>query len=71
MNKSDALELIKLLSALESWSFTVDKRIPDYLNERLGEMVVVLERIVLEPNTIGYNYANEEFNKAMNKEKNT
>jgi len=48
MNKSDALAILKLLSALESWGFTVDKRMPDYLAETLSEAMEVLEKVVLE-----------------------
>jgi len=47
MNKQDALEIIKLLSALESWGFTVDKPMPDYLADQIAEAMEVLERMVL------------------------
>jgi len=33
--KSECLELIKLLSALESWVFSTQARVPDYLFERI------------------------------------
>ena len=36
MNKEFALDLIKLLSAMESWSFTTKERLPDYLVEPLN-----------------------------------
>ena len=35
MTKEQALEIIKLLSALESWGFAQGKTLPDYLHERL------------------------------------
>lgn len=48
MTKQEALDAIKLLSALESWSFSVQARIPDYLHENLTAQVEILERIVLK-----------------------
>lgn len=39
MNKDELLELVKLLSAIEGWGFTEQKRLPDYLLERLNECV--------------------------------
>jgi hypothetical protein len=36
MNREQAIELIKLLSALESWGFAAGHTIPDYLHERLS-----------------------------------
>jgi hypothetical protein len=52
MNKEEALQAIKLLSALESWAFSVSNSfkspIPDYLHEDLCRSMEVLERIVLE-----------------------
>lgn len=49
MTKAEALRIIKLLSAMESWSFSQpDKRLPDYLVEDVGSAMDVLERIVLE-----------------------
>jgi hypothetical protein len=51
MTKEQALNLIKLLSALESWSFSTKERLPDYLHDDLCVHVKVLEEIVLEQNT--------------------
>lgn len=48
MNKEEALKLIKLLSALESWSFSMKAVLPDYLHEDLCLAVERLEKIVLE-----------------------
>jgi hypothetical protein len=48
MTKEEALAAIKLLSALESWSFSLKQTIPDYLHEDLGRAMEVLERIILE-----------------------
>ena len=51
MTKEEALAAIKLLSAMESWSFSLKQTIPDYLHEDLTRSMEVLERIILEKNT--------------------
>ena len=53
MTKAEALRIIKLLSALESWAFsqTDSRSLPDYLVEDIGNAMAVLERIILEKNT--------------------
>ena len=51
MTKEEALRIIKLLSALESWALSQKERLPDYLIEDVGSAMEVLERIVLEKNT--------------------
>ena len=48
MTKEDAIKLIKLLSALESWSFSAKTDLPDYLHEDLSLAMEKLEKIVLE-----------------------
>jgi len=48
MTKEDAIKLIKLLSALESWSFSLSADLPDYLHYDLCNAVEMLEKIVLE-----------------------
>ena len=48
MNKEQALEIIKLLSALESWGFSNGNRLPDYLHERLCAAIDVLTVEVLK-----------------------
>jgi hypothetical protein len=48
MTKEDALKLIKLLSALESWSFSAKTDLPEYLHEDLCLAVEKLEKIVLK-----------------------
>ena len=35
IGKGECLELIKLLSALESWAFSTQAKFPDYLVERI------------------------------------
>lgn len=49
IEKKDALELIELLSALESWSFSSKTTLPDYLLERLDLNIEKLRVVVLEP----------------------
>jgi hypothetical protein len=48
MSKQEALQAIKLLSALESWALSQSTRLPDYLVEDLHRTLGVLERIILE-----------------------
>ena len=49
MTKEQILETIKLLSALESWSFAKDRgTIPDYLLEDLNNAVDMLTKEILE-----------------------
>ena len=53
MTKAEALRIVKLLSALESWAFSNpdSRRLPDYLVEDVGSAMEVLERVILEKNT--------------------
>jgi hypothetical protein len=48
MTKEEALRLIRLLAALESWAFSTKTTLPDYLHEDLCLAVEKLERVVLE-----------------------
>jgi hypothetical protein len=48
MTKEEALQAIKLLSALESWAFSTKALLPDYLHDDLCVNIKVLEKIVLE-----------------------
>ena len=50
MSKEEALKIVKLLSALESWAFSTANRLPDYLHDDLCVAVKNLERIILEKN---------------------
>ena len=50
MTKQEALAIIKLLSALESWAFSTKNMLPDYLHDDLCVAVKKLEKIVLEQN---------------------
>jgi hypothetical protein len=48
MSKEDALNLVKLLSALESWAFSTKNPLPDYLHDDLCVLVKKLEAVILE-----------------------
>ena len=48
MTKEQALEIIKLLSALESLFLTHGKPLPDYLHERLCDAIDALTTEVLK-----------------------
>jgi len=47
MTKQEALQVIKTLSALESWAFSVKQMLPDFLHEDLHRSMAVLEKIIL------------------------
>jgi len=48
MTKQQLLDVIKLLSALEGWSFAEKHRLPDYLLENLDKTVELLTKEVLK-----------------------
>ena len=48
MTPTQALEIIKLLSALESWSFSLKCNLPDYLHDKIATSIEVLEKEVLK-----------------------
>ena len=48
MTKAQALDIMMTLSALESWSFSTGKAIPDYLREDMMASVEILRATVLE-----------------------
>lgn len=48
MTKEQLLQIIKLLSALESWGFSNNNRFPDYLLENLNNVMEALEHEVLK-----------------------
>lgn len=48
MTKEQLLELIKLLSALESWSFSAGQKVPDYLVKKIDKAMVELTQEVLK-----------------------
>ena len=48
MTKEQILQIIKLLSAMESWSFADKHRMPEYLYEKIEAAMAVLEQEVLK-----------------------
>lgn len=48
MDKKDLLALMRLLSALESWSFSTGQRLPDYLLDDLNKFTSLLETEILK-----------------------
>jgi len=48
MTKQQLLDIIKLLSALESWSFAEKNRLPDYLLEDIQKSVDALTVEILK-----------------------
>ena len=48
MTKEQILDTIKLLSALEAWSFANQHRLPDYLLEDLDKTIETLSAEVLK-----------------------
>ena len=47
MDKSQTLELLMLLSAVESWSFADKHRMPDYLYIRIDSAIDSLKKELL------------------------
>ena len=50
MTRADALALIRLLSAIESWGMARGESLPDYLHDQLHAAMETLEAIVLGGN---------------------
>ena len=48
MNKEQLIDTIRLLSALEAWSFSEKRRLPDYLLEDLDKTIEILVKEVLQ-----------------------
>ena len=69
MTKEEALEVVKLLSALESWGFTIKENFPDYLRDDLHDVQDVLKRIILDLPQERYTYGTPLMDAMM--EKNT
>ncbi len=44
MTQQQLLDMIKLLSAMEAWSFATNHRLPEYLIEDLDKAVAVLTK---------------------------
>ena len=50
MSKEQMLELIKLLSAVESWSFSAKSELPEYLYDKIDLVMKELSAEVLRGN---------------------
>ena len=48
MTKQDYLDIVKLLSAIESWSFSTGGKFPDYLGEQIIDAIDKLSKEVLK-----------------------
>jgi hypothetical protein len=48
MSKQDALSILKLLSALESWAFSTKNPLPHFVDQELLEAMAILEQIILK-----------------------
>jgi hypothetical protein len=48
LTTAELLALMRLLSALESWSFSSKTPLPDYLHDDLAKMVSRLEQEILK-----------------------
>ena len=49
MTKHEALKLMRLISAMESWVMAQGKVVPDYLIEDTGSAIKLLEDEILGP----------------------
>jgi len=47
MERAQILDLLMLLSALESWALSQNQRLPDYLHERICSQVEKLSDLIL------------------------
>jgi hypothetical protein len=52
MTKEEALRVIKLLSAMESWALSQQTSPPDYLIEDTNVAMRMLEQIILKEKTV-------------------
>lgn len=48
MTPQELIQMIRILSGLESWAFAQKERFPDYLHDDLHAMLEVLERELLK-----------------------
>ena len=48
MTKEQMLDLLMLLSALESWTFATKERLPDYLHDQLSRVIDIASKEVLK-----------------------
>jgi hypothetical protein len=48
MTKQDALRILKLLSALESWAFSTKNPMPPFVDNELVATMEMLEEVILK-----------------------
>ena len=48
MTKEQLIDLMMVLSALESWGFSTGQKLPDYLHDRLLDSVDILRNEILK-----------------------
>jgi len=49
MKKTDAIKMLRVLSALESWGLAHKCTLPDYLHDQLQDCLETLEKELLNP----------------------
>ena len=49
MTKPELLRLVRLLSAIESWALSQEKRMPDYLHDDLSATIDAVGQALLGP----------------------
>ena len=49
MTKPEVLRLVRLLSAIESWGLSQEKRMPDYLHDDLSATIDAVGQALLGP----------------------
>ena len=49
MTKPELLRLVRLLSAIESWGLSQEKRMPDYLHDDLSATIDAVGQALLGP----------------------
>ena len=49
MTKQELISLLKLISAVESWSFSCNHRLPDYLLNKIDAAMLMVEREIVKP----------------------
>ncbi len=47
MTREQKLDILLLLSAMESWSFSMQQPLPDYLREQVADVTRLLSKEVL------------------------
>ena len=54
MNKDDALDILILLSSLETYLFAFQKEVPDHLQDQMLHCTRVLQQLVLDEKRTDY-----------------